>query len=145
MTLSVQQDRNGPDWPVGLIVVATPGTPVGLMSLVDPSSVNAPNAPTSTTSDEYSFTAQQIQIQALKAGASHGLQPNTGNIYVMRKPAGAGSGTRDDYGSCVAMLFPGQTLAITAAPMNMDVLSPYRYYIDADNAGDSALVTLFIG
>jgi hypothetical protein len=114
------------------------------MSLVDPSDVDDPNAPTSASAGEYTNNAHQIQFQALKAGASHGLQPNVGNIYVMRRGTG-GAGNRDDYGSCVAMLFPGQSYMMDAAEMNLNTLNPYVYFIDADNASDAALVTMFIG
>lgn len=143
MTQSIEKDRQGPDWPLGLIVNVTPGIPVNIMSLVDPAGVNGPGAATSPTSDEFTVACQQIQITAVKPGVTHGLQPNTGNIYIMRKPV-QGPGNRDDYGAMVAMLFPGQSFFISSAPLNRNVLSPYRYHIDADNAGDGALVTMYI-
>lgn len=145
---SVNKDISGPDWPLGLIVVATPGLPVGIMSLVDPLGVNDPATPTPSTVGAYEYTirAQQLMFQAVRAGASNGLQINTGNIYIMRKPVqGSGSAHDNDFGACVAVLAPGQTLFIASAPINNNVYSPYRYFIDADTAGDSALVTLFIG
>lgn len=146
MTLSIQRDRHGSDWPLGLLLSVTPGVPVPVMSLVDPAAVNDPNSPTSQSSGEYTIIAQQIQFQAVRLGVGgHGLQPNVGNIYVMRAGIPPAPGNRDDSGSIVAVLFPGQTFFIAAAPMNMDVLNPYRYFIDADNAGDGALVTLYIG
>lgn len=146
MTASVQQDRSGPDWPLGFISVATPGTPVGMMSLVDPTGVNDPASPTPGTSgaDEYTARAQQIMIQGMKPGASHGTANNTGNIYIVRKGQGAGAGNRDDTGAIVATIAPGQTLFLASAPLNRNVWSPYRYSIDADNAGDGAFVTLII-
>lgn len=144
MTASIQKDRQGTDWPLGFISVATPGTPVGIMSVVDPTGVNDPAAATSTTSDEYTPRANQIEFWALKPGASHGTQVNTGNVYVVRKGVGAGTGNRDDTGSIVATLFPGQSWKLPAAALVRDVLSPYRYSIDADNAGDGAFVNLYI-
>jgi hypothetical protein len=42
MANSVLLDRHGPDWPLGFIKVVTPGTPVGLMSLVH----SSPERPT---------------------------------------------------------------------------------------------------
>jgi hypothetical protein len=144
-TQSVQKDKQGPDWPLGLIVVATPGTPVGIMSLVDPTGVNDPSTATPGISgaDEYTVRAQQIMIQGFKAGASHGLANNTGNIYVVRKGV-QGAGNRDDYGSIVATITPGLTLFLASAPFNRNVWSPYRYFIDADNASDAALCMLII-
>jgi|SRR5271154_6358767 len=149
-TQSVHKNKQGPVWPLGLIVNVTPGTPVGIMSLVDPLTYNAPEQATLPQSAEYSERAYQINFTACKAGAAHGLQINTGNIYIMMKGV-AGVGNRDDYGSCVAVLPPGATtgisfptFALTAAALNADVFSPYQFYIDADNAGDSCLVTLNI-
>jgi hypothetical protein len=69
---------------------------------------------------------------------------NTGNIYIVRRGSGSGSGNRDDTGSIVATLVPGQTLFFTAAAVNVNVWSPYRYSIDADNIGDGAFITLII-
>jgi hypothetical protein len=144
-TLSVQKDPQGPDWPLGLIVVASAGTPVGIMSLVDPTNVGSPATATPGTSGapEYTPRAQQIIFQGVKAGASNGLQNNTGNIYICRKGVG-GAGNHNDYGSIVATLAAGQTLVLGSAPLNRNVYSPYRYYIDADNSGDSCLVTLIM-
>jgi hypothetical protein len=148
-TQSVEIDEYGPDWPLGLIAVVTPGTPVSIMSLVDPSAVNAPNQATSTPGTatagqfEYSPSVQQIAFLAVKAGASHGTQNNTGNIYIVRKGV-QGAGNRDDYGAMVWALGPGQNLFLSSAPLERNVFSPYRYFIDSDNAGDSCLVTLLI-
>jgi hypothetical protein len=147
---SVNRDREGPDWPLGLIVVATPGTPVGIMSLVDPNNYNDPStvssgSESSTNNAEYTVRAQQIIFQGYKAGASHGLQNNTGNIYIVRKPIqGSGSGYNQDYGSIVAVIAAGQSFVLASAPMDRNVFSPYRYLIDADNASDACLVTLII-
>jgi hypothetical protein len=142
MTLSVRQQPNGPIWPLGLIVVPTPGTPVGIMSLVDSASVNDPNKATSSTSKEYPPRAQQIIFQGFKA-ATDGLQVNTGNIYILRR-GGAGSANRDDYGTMVAVVTSGGSFVLASAPTVVDVFSPYDFYIDADSAGDSCLVSLII-
>lgn len=141
---SIMRDRQGPDFPLGLIVVATPGTPVSIMSLVDPNLVNDPGAPTSATSDEYTQIAQQIMFQGYKAGASHGLQNNTGNIYIMRKGVSPGAGNRDDYGAMVWTVGPGLTWVLSTSALVKNGFSPYRYSIDADNASDAALVTLLV-
>lgn len=139
-TQSVQRDVHGPDWPLGAIVVATPGTPVGIMSLVDSSLLAAPATKTPGTSGapEYTVRFQQIIFQGFKPNTD-GMQPNTGNVYIVRKGV-QGAGNRDDYGSIVYVLQPGDTLFLASAPLNRDVFSPYRYSLDADNAGDGALV-----
>ncbi len=142
-TQSVQKDRQGPDWPLGLIIVVTPGTPVNIMSLVDPSLVNDPAAATSSTSDEYTPRCQQITFQAYNGSAAHGLTPNTGNIYICRKGV-QGAGNRDDFGSITEVLTPGQTLSLGSSALVKNAFSPYRYSIDADTASDGCLVTLYI-
>jgi hypothetical protein len=142
---TVLKDIYGPDWPLGMIVVPTPGTPVSIMSLVDPTSVNDPSTATTTTSYEYTVTAQQLFFQAVKAGASHGVQNNTGNIYIVRFAGkGAGNGNRDDYGTMIWSLSPGANLFLSSAPLERNKFNPYRYYIDADNANDACLVTMLI-
>lgn len=143
VTQSVHKDKEGPDWPLGLITVVTPGVPVSIMSLVDPSSVNDPASPTSPTSDEYTFRAQQITFQAFRAGGPHGLQNNLGNIYIVRKGV-QGPGNRDDYGSVVWVVGPGLTWVLSSAALDRNVYSPYRYFIDADNALDSCLVSMLM-
>lgn len=145
-TQSVQKDRQGPDWPLGAIVVATPGTPINIMSLVDPSNFQAPGsaATYSATNQvaEYTERCQQIVFDALHP-TTHGMVANTGNIYICRKGV-QGAGNRDDYGSIVKVLQPGDSFFLGSSALVKDAFSPYRYYIDADNASDGALVTLFI-
>lgn len=152
MTASVGKDKQGPIWCLGNIAVATPGVPVGIMSLVDSPSVNAPESPTPGTvgADEYTNRAYEIIFQACKAGASHGLAINTGNIYICKRGNGTGTGNRDDTGAIVATLPPGVSTTfplifrLTAASLNRNVFSPYEFYIDADNAADGCQVTLLI-
>lgn len=150
MANSVQQDWNGPDWPLGSIIVATPGTPVSIMSLVDAANANAPGTPTppipnsaTRPSNEYTVRAQQIWFEGYKQD-THGLQMNSGNVYIVRRGVGGGSGNRDDYGSIVKILAPGESWYLGSAALNRNVFSPYRYYIDADNADDACQVTLLI-
>jgi hypothetical protein len=149
-TQSVQKDsKSGPVWPLGLITVATPGTPVGIMSLVDPSSYNAPETATaiepagSAQNDEYTSVFQQIMFQGFTSNAGTGVISNQGNVYIMRKGV-QGAGNHTDFGSMVAVLSPGQTIFIGSAPRNRDTFSGYQFYIDADTANDSALVTGFV-
>lgn len=147
MANSVLQDRQGPDWPLGFIAVPVPGTPVAIMSVVDPSSANKPETaagPGPSTSDEYTTRCQQILFSAFKPGAAPPkLVNNTGNIYVVRKFVAPGGGIGDT-GIVVQTLTPGQTFVLASAPLNRDVFSPYRYFIDADTANDGAMVTLLV-
>jgi len=144
MANSIQKSPQGPLWVLGLIAVATPGTPVSMMNNVDPARTNAPETGTSSLTAEYTVRAQQIVIQGMKSNAGTGLVNNTGNIYVCVKGAGGGSGNRTDTGSIVLTIAPGLTGVIASAPLNRNVFSPYQLYIDADNAGDSAQVCLII-
>jgi hypothetical protein len=148
MTLSVQKDIHGPDWPLGLIVVPTPSTPISIMSLVDAANAYDPGTATPSTAvgavyealPEYTVVAQQIIFQAVKSVAPY--VANTGTIYIVRKGVGSGSGNRTDSGSIVAMLQPGQSFFLSSAPLNRNVFNPYRYFIDVDSANDGCLVTL---
>jgi hypothetical protein len=149
MAQTVYKGYSGPFSPLGLIVVVTAGTPVIMSSLIDPSSNNAPETATPAASanntgaivpsNEYTVTFQQIMIQGFKAGAGgNGLVNNSGNIYVMIKGA-AGLGNRTDYGAMVLCVAPGVTAFLASAPLNRNVFTPYKLFIDADNNGDSAL------
>lgn len=109
------------------------------MSVVDSAGVNDPSAATSTTSQEYSPVFYSITILAMKAGASHGLQNNTGLLYVVRK-----GGSRDDTGTILAALTPGSMYTILITPGALRGFSPYRYYLDADSANDAGQCTGFL-
>lgn len=142
--MTVLLDRNGPDWPLGFIVVPTPGTPVPIMSNVDATLINAPQtanppSPNSATrpSNEYTSTCQQIMFQGYKSAAPALM--NTGNVYIVRK-----GGSKADTGTIVKILAPGETFFLASAALNLNVFSPYRYEIDADTANDGALVTLIV-
>jgi hypothetical protein len=147
MALSVMKDRFGPDWPLGLITVAASGTPVNIMSVVDASNANAPQTATPTSSggvggNEYSVLCQQIIFQACKSVGP--VVDNTGAIYVLRAPAGSGTGNKTDSGVIVAILQPGQTYTLGGPPRARQEFSPYRYWIDSDTSADGCLVTLII-
>lgn len=134
--MSVLYDPHGPDWPLGFIEVLVPGTPVRFTSLIDPTDLNAPeNSNRIGATFEYTPRFQQVMIQGFKP-AAHGMQPNAGYVYVVRK-----GGDHDDYGTIVKVIAPSETFYLASAPVVKDVFSPYRYYIDADNANDGALIT----
>lgn len=145
MANSVHNDKQGPDWPLGYINVVTPGTPISIMSLVDPTSLNDPATatPGSPGTDEYTVRAQQIMFQGFKPDVN-GMQMNTGNVYLVRKAQGTGTGNRNDYGDIVLVIPPGATVFLASAPLNRNVYNPYRYRLDADVASEGALVTLII-
>jgi hypothetical protein len=142
---SVHQDRQGPVWPLGSILVPTPGTPVNIMSLVDPTSINAPETPTPGTAgaNEYTNRAQQVIFQAFKSGGATRLAANAGNIYIIKKPL-AGAGGTGDVGTVLWVLTPGQTWSLGSAALNRNVFNLYEYFIDADSVNDGAQVTAII-
>ena len=148
MAPSVMLDKHGPIWPLGSIIVATPGTPVNIMSLVDPTLRDAPeNAVGGATISgglvsgaEYTNRAQQIIFQAFKGSPAVN---NTGNIYVIKK-GGSGSLNRSDTGAIVVVIAPGNTFVLSSAPLDRNVFNAYEYFIDADNANDACQVTLII-
>jgi len=86
----------------------------------------------------------KIIFQAYKSAGANGLNTNTGNIYIVRKGVGAGTGNRADLGSIVAVLQSGQTFYGWLIRTGEGCISPYRYFIDADNVNDGCQVTLFI-
>lgn len=146
MANSVHQNPQGSVWPLGNIAVPTPGTPVRITNLVDPTNLNAPETPAigPSASDEYTRRAQQIIFQGFKAGAAPPkLTPNTGNMYVIRK-ALAGAGGVGDVGTVIAVVQAGQTFVLASAPMDRNVFSLYDYFIDVDTANDAAQVSAII-
>jgi hypothetical protein len=150
MTNSVHQDRQGPVWPLGNIIVPTPGVPVSIMSLVDAAFVNAPETPTPGTSgaNEYASRAMTIDFYPFKAtgSASPKLTANSGVVYIVRKPTGApGTGVINDVGVIVAAL--RSTDAPFRIPFNAldrNTYNLYEFYIDADTANDGCQVTAYI-
>jgi hypothetical protein len=153
MAQSNYRGYNGPFLPLGAIAVVTAGTPVAIMSLIDPTSLNAPETATPAFSanntgaavavNEYTVTCQQIIVQGFKSNSGSGLTPNTGNVYLMLKGAG-GSGNRTDFGAMVLCVASGLTAVLASAPTNVNVFNPYKLFLDADNANDGALITLVI-
>jgi hypothetical protein len=144
MANSTHQSRQGPIWPLGSVVVATPGTVRNLMINVDPNLVNAPSVivPGTVGSNEYTVKCNQIIIQGVKSNAGTGLTNNTGNIYVILK--GNGSNNRTDTGAIIAQVATGQTLIIAPPATTVEMFNPYLIWLDADNSGDSGQVTLIL-
>jgi hypothetical protein len=144
MANSVYQDRHGPIWPLGNIAVPAPGTPVNIMSLVDPTNLGAPETTTPGTAGapEYTNRCYAIIFQGFKAGAAPPrLAANTGVIYIVRKTT---TGVADVGNVIAAIRQTDAPFVLTAAALNRDSLSPYEFYIDADTAADGCQVTLLI-
>lgn len=145
MALSVQQQRTGPDWALGYINVANNGTPVNIMSLVDPNNYNAPNSASNVNTSEYTPRTKQIQFIGMHPGNNNnGMVPNTGYVYVLCPAQGNGTGNRSDSGSIVTVIPPGGgTYPLPISLGDSDTqFSPYRYSLDADVNGEGCLVTL---
>lgn len=149
MADSVQKDQQGPDWPLGIIVNAVPGTPIPIMSLVDSASVNSPGTTIplagALPTGAFGFTprAKKIIFFPCKKDVN-GTKDNTGNIYIVRQGV-QGAGNRNDYGSIVMVLRKTDPpFILNTQEDGSESLSPYRYSIDADNAADGCLVTLLV-
>ncbi len=137
---TVLKDRYGPDWPLGFIKVPTPATVVSIMSLVDANNFNAPGTASNSSTAEYSERVHSVYFQAVKPGANNvGLVPTANNVYIVRS-----GGNKNDPGTIVAMIGPGNNYTVTMTSQVRNGFSPYRYYLDVDTANDGALVTALI-
>lgn len=147
MALSVVQLRSGPTWPLGYINVATPGTPAGLMSRVDANNTSSPTFSPSpaTPGSEYTIRAKSIFFYGYHPGNNNnGMVPNEGYVYVNWNPSGNNAANRTDSGSMVGVIPPGGgvfSLPQSLGSSDMQV-SPYSYTLDADTAGEGAMVVL---
>lgn len=143
MALSVQQQRGGPDWPLGFLAVANNGTPVNIMNLVDPNNNNHPNTPSNSNTAEYTPRCTEILFQGFKPGANNtGAVNNANNVYILVPAQGNGTGNKSDYGCFVQVLAPGASFSLNPPNPGYTQLNPYRYLLDADTNGDGAFVTL---
>lgn len=151
MALSVFQDPQGIDWPLGFVAVANNGTPVNIMVNVDPNNNNAPwkaTGPGQPAAAEYTPGCHKVTFQGVQPGANNnGMVLNTGNVYILRAlgPGNNNSGgpaNRSDSGAMVYVLFPGSSVTIPAEEFAGPRISPYRYTIDVDVNGEGCLVTL---
>lgn len=147
MANTVMQDPQGPIWPLGNIVVPTPGTYVSIMSLVDAAFANAPETPTpgTTGAGEYTRRAMTVVFQGFKAGAAPPkLAANSGVVYVVRKPI-SGSGAPNDVGVVIAAIRASDPpFVLPFSALDRNTYNLYEFYIDADTANDGAQVTAFI-
>lgn len=146
MANSIQKLRGAAMTPLGSIKVTTPGTPVSLMSYLDPGNNNAPGTPTGITINKYgadtpySPAVRGIGIQGYHQGANNAITINAGNVYLLVAPAAGGSGNNQDVGAMVKVISPGADYFYPPDAANLDRISPYYLYLDADNAGDGAII-----
>lgn len=149
--MAVQINLAGPFWPLGNIVVPTPGNSVCVMSLVDANNNSAPETisggggPGAAAQTGFATTPvfHAIRIQGLKAGANNnGLVNNSGNIYVCIGTANTNN--RNDYGCVMAVIAAGASETIRLLEVDRDTGSPYKIRIDADTANDAGQCTLII-
>jgi hypothetical protein len=149
MANSKQQLRGQPVAPIGFVPVPSPGTPVSLMSVLDPSNNNAPTTATGPQTTpygsrlEYPTSCRGIAFQGYKQGGNGSPVFNAGAVYIMVAAAGGGSGNNIDMGAMIKVLQPGQDFFYPPPDANLDRFSPYYLYLDADNAGDGALVVAY--
>jgi hypothetical protein len=144
MSNGVSKNPNGPFWQLGNIVT-TAGTPVSIMSLVDSGNLNAPQTATPGTAGagEYTVRCNQVIVQGMKSNGGNGLTNNTGNIYVIQKSS-TGSNNRTDLG-CIILTIPAGTTGVIGSPSQETLkFSPYLLWVDSDNTGDGAQITLII-
>ena len=158
MAVSTLKNIYGPLWPLGLIVVATKGTPVSIMSLVDATSANAPETASTaaglqtTTTGMYEYAscaAYDILLTPMKS--VNPVVANTGAIYVVMYPLRtAGTGNNADPGVLVMTIPPFTAGTLTPVHLSSTVgrlsshFNPYNLYLDSDNNSDGAIVTLLI-
>ena len=130
MTVTVNKNKYGPFWTLGLTTVTTAGTPVNIGALV------SADASTDSTT-EYTDRVSQLILQGCRAGASHGVTTSTGNVYVILK-----GGTRDDFGQMLAVIPPSQfgvMFKFPEIPLLGNGIGLEQVYIDADTAGDGVV------
>lgn len=111
--------------PLGLITVATVGTPVSLSSLIGPYY-------TAQGKSEYAMSFCQIWVRASTA--------NTGVIY-LTAPGQAASNT----GAILWFLNPGEYIFIGADAPSRNQFSLESFSLDTATNGNSAIVTGLVG
>lgn len=143
MSNSILADIQGPDWPLGSVAVATPGTPVGLMSVADPTSKWAPGTAVDPLVGLPGYTVRgyRLVMYGYKNSGTTWVA-NTGNVYLLRK--GSGSSNRSDSGVLVEVIPTAGRVVIEGVSLVKDWCSPYRYFVDADTAADALTAVLWI-
>lgn len=138
MPLTPIDAYTGPDVPLGFIEVLVPGTPVQITSVIDPTGALSPDVSNRSGGPLYPpLRFQQLVFRGMKPNATPdaaGFKDNTGNVYIVRQ-----GGSINHSGLIVAIIKPGETLFLSGAPRVGDTYNPYRYYVDAENAGDGVL------
>ncbi len=135
--MSTQKNRGGPVWPLGFVQVAAAGTPVNLMTNVDPAGNHSPGSGNS----EYAWTCRGILFGGFKPAANNnGYQVNTGNVYVCVQAGN--NGNRADYGAIALVVTPGNYVPLPVPLPGTDMINPYQFQLDADVSNEGALAVL---
>ena len=135
MGVTVNENKYGMFWTLGLTTVTTAGTPVNIGKLV------SANASTDSTT-EYADRCAQLVFQGCRAGASHGITTSTGNVYIILK-----GGSRDDFGQMLQVLTPatfGTPYRWPEVPAPSNGIGLEQIFVDADNVGDGVICTAVI-
>jgi hypothetical protein len=149
MANSVQKLRGAAVTPLGFVKVTTPGTPVCIMNNLDPANNSSPKTATGPylgpygADVPYSPAMRGFGFQGFKQNADNTVSPNTGNVYILVAPAGVGSGNNQDTGAMVKVLPSGYDYFYPPEGANIDRTSPYFLFLDADTAGDGAIVVAY--
>jgi hypothetical protein len=148
MANSIQKLRGAAVTPLGFVKVTTAGTPVNFMVNLDPAGNNAPATGTGPampygTDVPYSPACRGFGIQGYKQGAGNTIVVNTGNVYLLVAPAAGGSGNNQDAGAICKVIPAGADFFYPPDAANLDRISPYYLYLDADNSGDGAIVVAY--
>jgi len=129
MTITAFQSPVSGPWPLGMITVATSGTPIPLNTNVGPQTANAATHPT--------VTVRQLILT--------GDSDNSGAIYLLRKVQGQ-IVTKLTTNFIVQVIYPGNTVSVPNGNVSINsAINPDDYVVDADNNGDKVFVTAITG
>lgn len=146
---SIQKLRGAAITPLGFIKVPAPGTPVSIMFNLDPGNNNAPGTPTGITLNKYgadlpySPAMRGFGFQGYHQAANNSVVVNTGQAYVLVAPAAGGSGNNQDSGAIVKVVPVGGDYFYPPEGANIDRISPYYIWVDADVAGEGLMVVAY--
>ncbi len=129
MTITAFQSPVSGMWPLGMITVATAGSPVALNTNV--------GAQRQTLTTHPAGSVRQIVFT--------GDADNTGAIYVLRRVSGQ-TVTRLTTNFIIAVAYPGQTVSIPYGNVGISAsLSVDDYVIDADFNSSTVFAVAYFG
>jgi hypothetical protein len=121
-------------YPLGLIVVATPGTPVGLGQNVPITTAFG------TAANPVPMVANEISFKARGGTSGTGSNvANTGNIYIILGK----NGNKSIQNSILLDIAPGNGFVLSSAAFNSP-LTLSSIFIDADTGNDAVRVFVMI-